>query len=84
MERTRLQELRNAGVVPQRRMTDRREQLTPQELQIALMAAEGLSNPEIGQKLFLSRRTIGSHLYRLFPKLQITSRYQLRDVLLSQ
>jgi ATP/maltotriose-dependent transcriptional regulator MalT len=81
-ERTR-RELRNAGVVPQRRMPDRREQLTPQELQIALMAAEGLSNQEIGQKLFLSRRTIGSHLYHLFPKLQITSRYQLRDVLLS-
>jgi DNA-binding CsgD family transcriptional regulator len=75
------QELRNAGVVPQRRVPDRREQLTPQELQIARMAAEGLSNQEIGQKLFLSRRTVGSHLYRLFPKLQITSRYQLRDVL---
>jgi len=78
------QELRNAGVVPQHRVPDRREALTPQELQIALMAAEGLSNQEIAQKLYLSRRTVGSHLYRLFPKLQITSRYQLRDVLLSQ
>jgi len=79
-ERTR-HELRNAGVVPHRRVPDRRDQLTPQELQIALMAAEGLSNQEIGQKLYLSRRTIGSHLYRLFPKLQITSRRQLRAAL---
>ena len=80
-ERTR-HELRNAGVVPHRREPGRRrDQLTPQELQIALMAAEGLSNQEIGQKLYLSRRTIGTHLYRLFPKLQITSRRQLREAL---
>jgi DNA-binding NarL/FixJ family response regulator len=55
--------------------------LTPQELQIAQMAAEGLSNREIGQKLYLSHRTIGSHLYRVFPKLGITSRAELRQVL---
>jgi DNA-binding NarL/FixJ family response regulator len=55
--------------------------LTPQELQIALMAATGLSNREIGQKLFVSHRTVGSHLYRIFPKLNITTRFQLRDVL---
>jgi len=79
-ERTR-HELRNAGVVPHRRAPDRRDQLTQRELEIALMAAEGLSNHEIGQKLYLSRRTIGSHLHRLFPKLQITSRRQLREVL---
>jgi DNA-binding CsgD family transcriptional regulator len=75
------QELRAAGVTTQRRTPDRREYLTPQELQIALMAAEGLSNREIGQKLYLSHRTVGSHLYRIFPKLHITSRYQLRDAL---
>ena len=45
------------------------------------MAAEGLSNREIGQKLYLSRRTVSSHLYRLFPKLGITSRAELRHVL---
>ncbi|WP_229867332.1 response regulator transcription factor [Streptomyces gelaticus] len=55
--------------------------LTPQELQIAQLAAEGLSNKEIGRQLYLSPRTIGAHLYRIFPKLGITSRGQLRDKL---
>ncbi len=75
------QELRAAGVTIERREPELREQLTPQELQIALMAGEGLSNREIGQKLYLSHRTVGSHLYRIFPKLEITSRHQLRDAL---
>jgi DNA-binding CsgD family transcriptional regulator len=51
--------------------------LSPQELQIAGLAAQGLSNREIGEQLFLSHRTIGSHLYRIFPKLGITARAQL-------
>jgi DNA-binding CsgD family transcriptional regulator len=51
--------------------------LSPQELQIAQLAAQGLSNREIGQRLYLSPRTIGSHLYRIFPKLGITSRMDL-------
>jgi DNA-binding CsgD family transcriptional regulator len=54
--------------------------MSPQELQIAQLAATGLSNREIGQKLFLSHRTVGSHLYRIFPKLGITARSQLRDL----
>jgi len=58
--------------------------LSPQELQIARLAAQGLSNREIGQQLFLSPRTIGSHLYRIFPKLDITSRNQLAAVLTKQ
>jgi DNA-binding CsgD family transcriptional regulator len=53
--------------------------LTPQELQIAQMAAAGLSNREIGQQLYLSPRTIAAHLYRIYPKLGITSRGQLRE-----
>jgi len=53
------------------------EILSTQELQIARLAAQGLSNREIGQRLFLSPRTVGSHLYRIFPKLNITSRAQL-------
>jgi len=51
--------------------------LSAQELQIANLAAQGLSNKEIGQRLYLSPRTVGSHLYRIFPKLGITSRAQL-------
>ena len=45
------------------------------------MAADGLTNREIGQKLYLSHRTVGSHLYRIFPKLGVTARSQLRDVI---
>jgi DNA-binding CsgD family transcriptional regulator len=45
------------------------------------MAAAGLSNREIGQQLYLSPRTVSSHLYRLFPKLGVTARGQLRDIL---
>jgi DNA-binding CsgD family transcriptional regulator len=55
--------------------------LSPQELQIAQLAAAGLSNREIGQRLYLSHRTVGSHLYRIYPKLGITSRGQLHRVL---
>jgi DNA-binding NarL/FixJ family response regulator len=47
------------------------------------MAAAGLSNREIGEQLYLSHRTIGSHLYRVFPKLSITSRGGLDDALAS-
>ena len=45
------------------------------------MAAEGLTNREIGQRLYLSHRTIGSHLYRIFPKLGISTRAELRGAL---
>jgi DNA-binding CsgD family transcriptional regulator len=55
--------------------------LTPQETEIAMLAAAGLSNKTIGQRLFLSSRTVGAHLYRVFPKLGITSRAALRDAL---
>jgi DNA-binding CsgD family transcriptional regulator len=55
--------------------------LAPQDLQIARLAAEGLSNREIGQQLYLSHRTVGNHLYRIFPKLGITSRAELAAVM---
>ena len=74
------QELRAAGETSRRREPGLLEQLSTQELQVAQMAADGLSNREIGQKLYLSHRTISSHLYRAYPKLGITSRAQLRDV----
>lgn len=53
------------------------DHLSPQEAQIAELAAQGLSNRDIAQQLYLSHRTVGSHLYRIFPKLGITSRAQL-------
>ena len=52
-------------------------QLSPQEAQIAQLVAEGLSNREIGHRLYLSHRTVASHLYRMFPKLGVRSRAQL-------
>jgi DNA-binding CsgD family transcriptional regulator len=55
--------------------------LTPQEHEIAMLAAIGLTNKQIGQRLFLSHRTVAAHLYRVFPKLGITSRAALRDAL---
>ena len=70
-------ELRAAGERPSGRPRLAATELSPQELQIAQLAAEGLSNKEIGQRLFLSPRTISSHLYRVFRKLDITSRAQL-------
>lgn len=56
-------------------------ELTAQESRVAHLAAYGLSNKDIGQRLFLSPRTVSGHLYRLFPKLGITSRAGLRDAL---
>jgi DNA-binding NarL/FixJ family response regulator len=70
-------ELRAAGETSQRRTPEAWDQLTAQELQIARMAAEGLSNREIGERLYISHRTVGYHLHRIFPKLGITSRGQL-------
>ncbi|MGY1644554.1 AAA family ATPase [Geodermatophilus sp. SYSU D00703] len=55
--------------------------LTSQEYQIAMLAASGLSNKQIGSRLYLSPRTVGAHLYRVFPKLGISSRAALRDAL---
>jgi DNA-binding CsgD family transcriptional regulator/tetratricopeptide (TPR) repeat protein len=77
LSETARRELRASGETSTRRTPDARDRLTSQELQIAEMAATGLSNREIGQKLYLSHRTVESHLYRIFPKLGITSRGQL-------
>lgn len=74
-------ELRASGETSRRRDPAAVEQLTPQELQITQLAAEGLSNREIGQRLYLSHRTVESHLYRVFPKLGIASRAQLGTVI---
>ncbi len=55
--------------------------LTPQEREIALLEATGRTNRQIGQQLYLSPRTVSAHLYRVFPKLAVTSRAGLRDAL---
>ncbi|WP_338075059.1 helix-turn-helix transcriptional regulator [Kineococcus vitellinus] len=71
-------ELRAAGSVPMGRSTaTSAPALTAQELQIARLAAEGLSNKEIADRVYLSHRTVSSHLYKVFPKLGIASRHQL-------
>jgi DNA-binding NarL/FixJ family response regulator len=74
-------ELRAAGERRGPRSTDGWDDLSPQEQQIARMAAGGLSNREIGQRLYLSHRTVANHLYRTFPKLGVTSRAQLNRAL---
>ena len=55
--------------------------LTEQEAKVAMLAAAGLSNKQIGERLFLSPRTVGGHLYNIFPKLGVRSRAGLRDAL---
>ncbi|MFF3890344.1 AAA family ATPase [Streptomyces sp. NPDC001914] len=57
--------------------------LTPQELEIARLAAAGFTNRDIAKQLYLSDRTVGARLYRLFPKLGITSRAALHDALVA-
>ena len=70
-------ELRATGESSGQRADRSTDELTAQELQIALMAAEGLSNRDIAARLYLSHRTVGSHLYKIYPKLGITSRGSL-------
>jgi DNA-binding CsgD family transcriptional regulator len=79
-ERTR-RELLGTGATVHRRRLETRNELTPQEAQIARLARDGLSNPEIGARLFISARTVEWHLRKVFSKLGISSRKQLRVAL---
>jgi DNA-binding CsgD family transcriptional regulator len=74
-------ELRAAGGTARGRVVSGRAELTAQEAQIARLAADGLSNPEIGTRLFLSPRTVQYHLGKVFTKLDIASRTQLSRAL---
>ncbi|MBW8804185.1 MAG: AAA family ATPase [Catenulisporales bacterium] len=73
-------ELRASGIATAPEPASTLAGLTTQQQQIVHLAARGLSNREIGEQLFLSPRTIGSHLYNVYPKLGISSRHQLRDL----
>ena len=79
-DRTR-RELRAAGESSVDRRPDVLDRLTSQEVEIVKLAAAGLTNREIGLQLYLSHRTVASHLYRAFPKLGITSRAALSSIL---
>lgn len=74
-------ELRATGFHRERPEGAKAIRLTAQQHQIAELAAAGLSNKQIGERLFLSSRTVGTHLYQIFPKLGVTSRAALRDAL---
>ena len=74
-------ELLATGANVRKRTEDTRDDLTPQERQIAQLARDGLSNPEIGAKLFLSPRTVEWHLRKVFTKLGINSRRELPNAL---
>jgi DNA-binding CsgD family transcriptional regulator len=76
-------ELRACGVAVTRGPgePDALQELTPQQRQIVRLASDGLTDREIADRLFLSPRTVSSHLYRSYPKLGVASRHQLRDVI---
>ena len=77
-------ELGATGETARRRRVETSGQLTAQESQIARLAREGLSNPEIGARLFISPRTVEYHLHKVFAKLEISSRSQLEQALPSE
>ncbi|HEX4258826.1 MAG TPA: LuxR C-terminal-related transcriptional regulator, partial [Streptosporangiaceae bacterium] len=74
-------ELQATGETVRKRAVDTRDVLTVQEAQVARLAAEGHTNPEIGARLFISPRTAEYHLHKVFSKLGISSRRQLRQTL---
>jgi DNA-binding CsgD family transcriptional regulator len=74
-------ELLATGETVRKRTVETRDDLTAQERHIARLARDGLSNPEIGARLFLSPRTVEWHLHKVFSKLGIRSRHELPSAL---
>ena len=74
-------ELQATGETVRKRTVATLDELTPQEVQVARLAAGGQTNPEIGAQLFLSPRTVEWHLSKVFGKLAISSRRELRTAL---
>jgi DNA-binding CsgD family transcriptional regulator len=74
-------ELRATGRTKPRAGDDVADRLTPQEFEIVTLAASGMTNKQIAERVFLSHRTVGGHLHRAFPKLGVATRAALRDAL---
>ncbi|MGR6919927.1 helix-turn-helix transcriptional regulator [[Actinomadura] parvosata] len=74
-------QLRATGETKADRLRNPADSLSPREMQIAVLAARGLSNREIGQRMFISHRTVGTYLYRIYPRLGVANRFQLAAVL---